>query len=46
MRQYTHSEPLDAADLRILALLQKNARASNAELAEVAYLSPSQCIAG
>jgi len=39
----TDREPLDAADLRILALLQQNARASNAELAEVAFLSPSQC---
>ena len=38
-----NSEPLDAADMRILALLQQNARASNAELAEVAFLSPSQC---
>ncbi|MCW9034698.1 MAG: Lrp/AsnC family transcriptional regulator [Rhodospirillales bacterium] len=34
---------LDAADLRILAHLQENARASNNELAEIAFLSPSQC---
>ena len=36
-------KPIDATDMRILAHLQKDARASNNELAEVAYLSPSQC---
>ncbi|WP_428608138.1 Lrp/AsnC family transcriptional regulator [Sedimenticola sp.] len=35
--------PLDVADLRILAHLQNHAKASNQELAEVAFLSPSQC---
>lgn len=34
---------LDQADMRILAHLQDNARASNNELAEVACLSASQC---
>ena len=34
---------LDAADLRILAHLQQDAKASNHALAEVAFLSPSQC---
>lgn len=38
-----HDRALDAADLRILAHLQGNAKASNQELAEVAFLSPSQC---
>jgi len=34
---------LDAADIRILAHLQRHAKASNHDLAEVAFLSPSQC---
>ncbi len=38
-----HDRTLDAADLRILTHLQANAKASNQELAEVAFLSPSQC---
>lgn len=38
-----HNPALDAADLRILAHLQRNAKASNHDLAEVAFLSPSQC---
>jgi Lrp/AsnC family leucine-responsive transcriptional regulator len=38
-----HEKRLDAADIRILAHLLKNAKASNHELAEVAFLSPSQC---
>ena len=38
-----HNKRLDAADVRILVHLLKNAKASNHELAEVAFLSPSQC---
>ncbi len=38
-----HENTLDTADLRILAHLQQNAKASNQELAEIAFLSPSQC---
>ena len=34
---------LDAADIKILNHLQGNARASNAEIAETAHLSASQC---
>lgn len=34
---------LDPADVRILAYLQAHGRASNAELADVAFLSASQC---
>ena len=34
---------LDAADVRILNHLQTHGRASNAELAEIAFLSASQC---
>ncbi len=34
---------IDAADLKILGHLQKNAKASNNELADIALLSPSQC---
>ncbi len=34
---------LDAADIKILNHLQVNARASNAELSEIALLSVSQC---
>lgn len=34
---------IDATDRRILAALQKNARITNAELSEVANLSPSAC---
>lgn len=34
---------IDAADIKILDYLQKNARASNNELAEIALLSASQC---
>ncbi len=34
---------LDATDIRILSLLQLDARASNAEIAEIALLSASQC---
>lgn len=34
---------LDATDRRLLAALQKNARLTNAELAELAHLSPSAC---
>jgi Lrp/AsnC family leucine-responsive transcriptional regulator len=33
----------DATDLRLLALLQREGRISNAELAERAHLSPSAC---
>lgn len=36
-------EELDRTDLRILERLQSDARASNAELSEVANLSPPQC---
>ncbi|MCW8889477.1 MAG: Lrp/AsnC family transcriptional regulator [Sedimenticola sp.] len=38
-----HNKQLDTADIRILAHLMNNAKASNHELAEVAFLSPSQC---
>lgn len=34
---------IDRTDLRILAHLQSNGRATNLELAEVAHLSPAQC---
>jgi Lrp/AsnC family transcriptional regulator, leucine-responsive regulatory protein len=38
-----HEIALDAADIKLIQHLQSNARASNAELAEIALLSPSQC---
>ncbi|MCW8945686.1 MAG: Lrp/AsnC family transcriptional regulator [Sedimenticola sp.] len=38
-----HDKRLDTADIRILAHLLTNAKSSNHELAEVAFLSPSQC---
>jgi DNA-binding Lrp family transcriptional regulator len=38
-----HSAELDRIDLRILERLQKDGRASNAELSEIAHLSPPQC---
>lgn len=34
---------LDRIDLRLLDRLQREARASNAELSEIAHLSPPQC---
>ena len=34
---------LDATDRRILTVLQKNGRITNAELSEVVNLSPSAC---
>jgi len=34
---------MDAFDLRILAALQRDGRASNQQLAEAVFLSPSQC---
>jgi len=39
----SHIMELDAADIKILNYLQIDARASNAEIAEVALLSASQC---
>ena len=36
--------PLDATDLRILAVLQREGRIANAELAERVQLSPSPCL--
>ncbi|MFB2530549.1 Lrp/AsnC family transcriptional regulator [Paracoccus sp. p4-l81] len=36
-------DQLDATDRRILALLQKNARLTGADLAEAVHLSPSAC---
>lgn len=36
-------DALDATDRRILALLQRNARLTGAELAEAVHLSPSAC---
>ena len=39
----TLHDEVDAADLRILAHLQTDARASHARLAEVAHLSAPQC---
>ncbi len=38
-----YDNTLDAADIRILAHLQADAKASNNELAEIAFLSASQC---
>lgn len=38
-----HQLEFDAADVKILGHLQINAKASNAELAEIAHLSASQC---
>lgn len=35
---------LDRTDIRILAELQKNARITNVELAELVNLSPSPCL--
>lgn len=35
---------LDAIDLKILTLLQKDGRMSNLELAEAIFLSPSSCL--
>ena len=35
---------LDRTDLRILALLQRNGRATNSEIAESVNLSPSACL--
>jgi len=37
------SDTFDSADIRILSHLQMNAKASNNELAEIAFLSASQC---
>jgi DNA-binding Lrp family transcriptional regulator len=34
---------MDAFDIRILAALQRDGRASNQQLAEAVFLSPSQC---
>lgn len=34
---------MDATDLRILAVLQKDGRVTNAELSEAVHLSPSAC---
>lgn len=36
---------LDSIDLKILSVLQKNARISNVELADEVHLSPSPCLA-
>jgi Lrp/AsnC family leucine-responsive transcriptional regulator len=38
------SESLDRTDLRILALLQRDGRLSNADLAQQVALSPSPCL--
>ncbi len=38
-----HVDDLDRTDYRILAKLQSDGRASNAELSEIAHLSPPQC---
>lgn len=37
-------EPLDATDCRILAVLQRNARIANVDLARAVNLSPSPCL--
>ena len=37
------ADELDRIDLKMLRLLQKNARLSNAELAELAGVSPATC---
>lgn len=41
--EYALMSDLDAIDRRILALLQKEGRISNAELADRVHLSPSAC---
>ena len=40
----TESSVLDRTDLRLLALLQRNGRLTNAELAERVHLSASACL--
>ena len=44
LRSIDASAPLDRIDLLLLAELQKNARVSNKELAELAGLAPSTCL--
>jgi len=39
-----HQQPLDDTDLRILARLQPDARATNVALAESVHLSPAPCL--
>ena len=40
----TESSVLDRTDLRLLALLQRNGRATNADIAAQVNLSPSACL--
>ncbi len=40
----THSATLDRTDLRLLALLQRDGRATNADIAAQVNLSPSACL--
>jgi Lrp/AsnC family transcriptional regulator, leucine-responsive regulatory protein len=42
-KDFTMTLPLDATDRRILAVLQKEGRITNAELSERVNLSPSAC---
>jgi Lrp/AsnC family transcriptional regulator, leucine-responsive regulatory protein len=48
IRPYRHSEepimPLDSTDRRMLEILQREGRISNAALAEKLHLSPSPCL--
>lgn len=43
MKESTHTMDIDATDRRILTVLQKEGRVSNAELSERINLSPSAC---
>ncbi|MBS0560274.1 MAG: winged helix-turn-helix transcriptional regulator, partial [Proteobacteria bacterium] len=43
-RTHTALPRLDRIDIRILAYLQRNGRATNVELAEAVGLSPSPCL--
>ena len=44
VRATSSSAPLDRIDLLLLGALQKNARASNKELADLVGLAPSTCL--
>lgn len=44
MHHMTHSATLDRTDLRLLALLQRDGRATNADIAAQVNLSPSACL--
>lgn len=42
-KDYSMSDEIDATDRRILTILQKDGRVTNAELSERVHLSPSAC---